>query len=70
MADRYRGYILSRIEPETVRISAPDGRKLVDCDSAALARRVIDDRVRRGVWEELGHGVAGQMRMEVEEIWH
>ena len=36
MADRYRGYILSRIAPETVRISAPDGRKLVDCDSAAL----------------------------------
>lgn len=70
MADRYRGYILSRIQPETVRITAPDGRKLVDCDSAALARRVIDDRVRRGVWEELGRGVAGQIRMEVEEIWH
>lgn len=49
MADKYRGYTLSRIEPETVRISAPDGRKLVDCGSAALARRVIDDRVRRGV---------------------
>lgn len=64
MSDRYRGYTLSRIKPETVRILAPDGRRLVDCDSAALARRVIDDRVRRGVWEELGHGVAGQMRME------
>ena len=70
MADRYRGYILSRIQPETVRVSAPDGRKLVDCDSAALARRVIDDRVRRGVGEELGRGVAGQIRMEVEGIWH
>lgn len=70
MSDRYRGHTLSRIEPETVRISAPDGRKLVDCDSAALARRVIDDRVRRGVWKELGRGVAGQIRMEVEEIWH
>ena len=64
MADKYRGYILSRIAPETVRITAPDGRKLVDCDSTALARRVIDDRVRRGVWEELGRGVPGQMRME------
>ena len=70
MADKYRGYTLSRIEPETVRISAPDGRKLVDCGSAALARRVIDDRVRRGVWEELGRSVAGQIRMEVEGIWH
>ena len=29
----------------------------------------IDDRVRRGVWEELGRGVAGQMRMEVDGIW-
>ena len=70
MADKYRGYTLSRIEPETVRISAPDGRKLVDCDGAALARRVIDDRVRRGVWEALGRGVAGQMRMEVDGTWH
>ena len=70
MADRYRGYILSRIAPETVRITAPNGHKLVDCDSAALARRVIDDRVRRGVWEELGRGVAGQIRMEVDGIWH
>lgn len=64
MSDRYRGYILSRIEPETVRITTPDGRRLVDCDSAALARRVIDDRVRRGVWEDIGRGVPGQMKME------
>ena len=37
MADRYRGYTLSRIEPETVRISAPDGRKLVDCNCLSMA---------------------------------
>ncbi|MGN1068879.1 MAG: hypothetical protein ACI4P5_00580 [Candidatus Fimadaptatus sp.] len=65
MAEQYRGYVIGRVGPDTVRISGPEGKRLVDCDSAALARRVVDDRIRRRVWPDYRQGaLPGQIEMD------